>query len=80
MKKTWIAVFAAALLIPLGIWWFSPEQVIMRRTKHLMEVLSLSEGSGGPLRQAKVFSMNALLAPRGGARYPRNFGCEWHLR
>ncbi len=63
MKKTWIAVFAAALLIPLGIWWFSPEQVIMRRTKHLMEVLSLSEGSGGPLRQAKVFSMNALLAP-----------------
>jgi hypothetical protein len=45
------------------MWWFSPEQVIMRRTKHLMEVLSLSEGSGVPLRQAKVFSMNALLAP-----------------
>jgi hypothetical protein len=63
MKKLWIALIAAALLIPLGMWWFSPEQVVMRRTKHLMEVLSLSEGSGGPLRQAKVFSMNALLAP-----------------
>lgn len=63
MKKLWIALIAAAVLIPLGMWWFSPEQVIMRRTKHLMEVLSLSEGSGGPLRQAKVFSMNAMLAP-----------------
>ncbi len=63
MKKLWIALIAAALLIPLGMWWFSPEQVVMRRTKHLMEVLSLSEGSGGALRQAKVFSMNALLAP-----------------
>lgn len=63
MKKIWIALIAAALLIPLGMWWFSPEQVIMRRTKHLMEVLSLSEGSGVPLRQAKVFSMNAMLAP-----------------
>jgi hypothetical protein len=63
MKKIWIALITAALLIPLGMWWFSPEQVIMRRTKHLMEVLSLSEGSGVPLRQAKVFSMNALLAP-----------------
>ncbi len=63
MKKLWIALIAAALLIPLGMWWFSPEKVIMRRTQHLMEVLSLSKGSGGPLRQAKVFSMNGMLAP-----------------
>ena len=63
MKKTWIALIAAAVFVPLGMWWFSPEQVVMRRTKHLMEVLSLSEGTGGPLRQAKVFSMNAMLAP-----------------
>jgi hypothetical protein len=64
MKKLWIAIIAAAVLIPLGMWWFSPEQVIMRRTKHLMEVLTLSEESGGPMRQAKVFSMNGMLAPR----------------
>jgi ketosteroid isomerase-like protein len=63
MKKTWIALIAAALLIPLGMWWFSPEQVVMRRTKHLMEVLSLDEGMSRPFRQAKVLSMNALLAP-----------------
>lgn len=62
MKKLWISLAAAAVLIPFGMWWFSPEQTVMRRTKHLMEVLSLSQGSAGPLRQAKVFSMNALLA------------------
>ncbi len=64
MKKLWITLIAAALLIPLGMWWFSPEQVVMRQTKRLMEVLSLSEGSGGPLRQAKVYSMNGMLAPQ----------------
>ena len=63
MKKLWIVLAALVILIPLGIWWFSPEQVIMRRTKHLMEVVSMSDGTGGPLRQAKVFSMNAMLAP-----------------
>jgi hypothetical protein len=63
MKKLWIALIAAAVLIPFCMWWFSPEKTVMRRTEHLMEVLSLSKGSGGPLRQAKVFSMNGMLAP-----------------
>lgn len=63
MKKLIILAAAAVILIPLGMWWFSTEQVIKRRTNHLMEVLSMSEGAGGPLRQAKVYSMNAMLAP-----------------
>lgn len=63
MKKLWITLIAAALLIPLGMWWFSPNQVIMRRTKHMMEVLTLSADSKGPMRQANVYSMNGMLAP-----------------
>lgn len=63
MKKIIIIVVAVVVLIPLGMWWFSPEQVIKRRTNHLMEVLTLSSGTGGAMRQAKVFSMNAMLAP-----------------
>lgn len=63
MKKLWIALAALAIFIPLGVWWFSPEQVLVRRTKHLMEVISMDEGTRGALRQAKVFSMNAMLAP-----------------
>ena len=63
MKKLRIALAALVILIPVGIWWFSPEQVLMRRTKHLMEVASITDGTGGALRKAKVFSMNAMLAP-----------------
>ena len=64
MKKAGIALVAAlAVLVPLGMWWFSPEQAVMRRTKHLMEILTLSGVPGTPMRQAKVYSMNALLAP-----------------
>lgn len=63
VKKTWvILVIAIAILVPLGMRWFSPEQVVMRRTQHLMEVLTLSGGSGASMRQMKVYSMNALLA------------------
>ena len=63
MKKLIILAAAAVILIPLGMWWFSPEQIIIRRTKHLMEVLTIAESTGRPFRQAKVFSMNAMLAP-----------------
>jgi hydroxymethylpyrimidine/phosphomethylpyrimidine kinase len=45
------------------MWWFSAEQVVMRRTKHLMDVMTISDGTGRAMRQAKVFSMNAMLAP-----------------
>jgi hypothetical protein len=63
MKKTVAILIVIAVLIPIGRWWFSPEQVIMQRTKHLMEVLTLSDGTTGAMRQAKVYSMNAMLAP-----------------
>lgn len=64
MKKARILLVAAfAPLVPLGMWWFSPEQAVMRRTNHLMEILTLSGVPGEPMRQAKVYSMNALLAP-----------------
>ena len=63
MKKLIAIVVLIAALIPLGMWWFSPERVIKGQTKHLMEVLTLSSGTGGVMRQAKVFSMNAMLAP-----------------
>ena len=64
MKKSWIIIAVAVLvLIPIGIWWSSPEQVVIRRTKHLMDVLTITSGTSSPFRQAKVFSMNALLQP-----------------
>ncbi|MGJ8633495.1 MAG: hypothetical protein ACSHX7_06200 [Luteolibacter sp.] len=62
MKKLWLILGALLICIPVASWWFSPTQVVKRRTKHLMEVLSLSDGAGGPTRQLKVYSMNALLS------------------
>lgn len=63
MKKLWFILAALLILVPLGAWWFSADQVIKRRTTHLMEVLTIRAGSGGSMRQAKVFSMNGMLAP-----------------
>lgn len=63
MKKLWIILAAIVIVIPLCLWWISPEQVLKRRTKHLMNVISLSSGTTPMLRQTKVFSLNGLLAP-----------------
>jgi hypothetical protein len=63
MKRPLIAVVVILIIsIPLGMWWFSAEQVLKRRTQHLMDVMTISSGSAGPSRQAKVFSMNGLMA------------------
>lgn len=63
MKKLWMLLAVIVILVPVSIWYFAPEKVLQRRAKHLIEVISMSEGTGGALRQAKVFSMNAMLAP-----------------
>ncbi len=63
MKRPLIAVVVILIIsIPLGMWWFSTEQVLKRRTEHLMDVMTISSGSAGPTRQSKVFSMNGLMA------------------
>ncbi len=64
MKRLWFFLAIFLIFIPIAAWLLSPKQVIMRRTKHLMEVMSISEGTGAAIRQAKVFSMNAMLAPQ----------------
>ena len=65
MRKHWLIIIAAiAVVIPLCLWWISPEQVLKRRTKHLMNVISLSSGTTPMLRQTKAFSLNGLLAPQ----------------
>jgi hypothetical protein len=64
MKRVLLVLIPLVLLLALGLWWFSPQQAVKRRSSNLMEVLTLSEGAGMPMRQAKVFSLNAMMAPR----------------
>jgi len=63
MKKRIAALLLFAALIPVGLWWFSPEQVLMRRTEKLLELFSLSEDTRGP-KQMRVFAMNKMLCPQ----------------
>lgn len=62
MKRFALPVFIVAILGAFLFWWFSPVQVVKRRTQTLLEVLTMEAGSGKAGRQAGVYSLNALLA------------------
>jgi hypothetical protein len=64
MKRFAIPLAVAGLLVLFGVWWFSPTQVVKRRTGSLLATLTLDGGSGKVGRQMAVYSLNALLAPR----------------
>lgn len=70
MKR--IAIPAAALVVLAGFlfWWFSPVQVLKRRTLSLLETLTMDAGTGKSTRQLGVYSLNALLAPEVELRTP----------
>jgi hypothetical protein len=63
VKKRIAAAVLLAALISMGLWWFSPEQVLRRRTEKLVELFSLSEDKRG-LKQMRVFAMNKMLCPQ----------------
>ncbi len=57
--------YAAAFLVLLlaAIWWFSPGQVIKRRTLSLLDTLTMEPGEARSGRALGTYSLNALLAP-----------------
>jgi hypothetical protein len=62
MKRLIPVLVVVALLGAFGFWWFSPAQVVKRRTQTLLETLTLDAGAGRTVRQMGVYSLNALLA------------------
>ena len=62
MKRLALPAIVLVLLGALAFWWFSPVQVVKRRTKTLLETLTLEAGSGKAGRQLATYSLNALLA------------------
>ncbi len=64
MKRFAIAAAILAILAAFGFWWFSPTQVIKRRTKSLLSTLTIESGSGKITRQMGTYSLGKLLAPR----------------
>jgi hypothetical protein len=62
MKRYALPALAVILLAAFGVWWFSPGQVLKRRSKTLLSTLTLNAGTGIPGRQMGTYSLNALLA------------------
>jgi hypothetical protein len=62
MKRPAILLLIAVVLTALGVWWFSPGQVLKRKTLSLLSVLTMESGVGAVSRQAGGYSLNALLA------------------
>jgi len=63
MRK--IIPYAATLLVLVlaAAWWFSPRQVLKRRTISLLNTLTMEAGEGRSGRALGSYSLNALLAP-----------------
>lgn len=62
MKRLIIPAAALLVLAAFLFWWFSPTQVLKRRTLSLLETLTMDAGTGKSTRQLGAYSLNALLA------------------
>jgi hypothetical protein len=62
MKRLAPLIVILALLGAFGFWWFSPVQVLKRRTETLLQTVTLESGTGKALRQMGVYSLSAILA------------------
>jgi hypothetical protein len=62
MKRFGLPIVILAVLGAFLFWWFSPVQVVKRRTHTLLETLTMESVSGKASRQTGVYSLNALLA------------------
>ncbi len=62
MKRYALAALTVILLGAIAWWWFSPTEVLKRRTRTLLSTLTLESGSGTAGRQMGTYSLNALLA------------------
>jgi hypothetical protein len=59
-----LALSSVACLVALGVWWFSPQEILKRKTRALLAVLTLEKGDGRISRHAGAYKLNALLAEK----------------
>ena len=62
MKRAIYGILAAAAIVAFTAWWFSPGQVLKRRTESLLETLTLDRDSTRTSRHMKTYALNARLA------------------
>jgi len=77
MNRFLTGIGVLAIVIGFLIWWFHPHQVLKRRTKGLMETLTLVEGAGAASRNLKIYPLARALAGEveiSGSGDPRSEG------
>ncbi len=58
-----LALSTVSCLVAFGLWWFSPREILKRKTHSLLAVLTLEKGGSRINRHAGAYKLNALLAP-----------------
>ncbi len=62
MKRYLIPAIVVVLLVGFCFWWYSPRQVIQRRTHSLLETLTFEKGGGRASRNLGGYAFHDLLA------------------
>jgi len=62
MIRTVLLLAAVAGAVLFLVWWFSPDQVVERRSRSLFRVLTIDAGTGIPARLTGMGSLDAMLA------------------
>ncbi len=62
MRRFAIPIVFLIVAVLFCVWWYSPTQVLKRRTAALLSALSLEVGQGKANRHLGVYSLNELLA------------------
>jgi hypothetical protein len=62
MKRYLISTVVVVLLAGFCFWWYSPRQVIQRRTHSLLETLTFGKGGGLAARNLGGYALHDLLA------------------
>ena len=62
MNRLLTSAAVLAVLAGFLVWWFHPNQVLKRRTKGLMQTLTLAEGAGAASRNLKIHPLSRVIA------------------
>ena len=62
MNRLLTGIGVLAIIAGFLVWWFHPHQVLKRRTKGLMQTLTLVEGAGAASRNLKIYPLARAIA------------------
>lgn len=62
MKRLIVGLAVLAAVVGFALWWFSPRQVVMRRTRALLDTVTVDAGSGNASRGLQASGIDGFLA------------------